>query len=63
MPPGEPKACYRCKHFGQSESEINNRKLYPVYQWLGICENEKSENFMEFLNGGKSCNYWEELWL
>ena len=60
MPPVEPKACYRCKHFGQSESEIANRKRYPVWQWLGLCQNEKSENFMDFLGGGKHCQFLEE---
>lgn len=59
MPLDEPKACYRCKHFGQAESEIAKRDEYPVWQWFGLCMNEKSPRHHEFLSGGETCDCWE----
>jgi len=49
--------CYRCMKWNQKHEP--DEKRWPISLWAGICENEKSEKYMDFARGSDQCEFWE----
>jgi len=50
------RLCYRCMKWNQKH--VPDEKRLPISLWIGICENEKSEKYIDFVRGSDRCDSW-----